>query len=170
MLGMASGSRAGGSDEWVARGTTDGNGVWGVFGGRAAPLAGDMCGWRREVTLSSSLEEGGRQAHKSPWLPPSSEEGDNASRQDGAPAARPVCAVLHADDCRHYLKNDYSFLSPCTTFRQVVVCRTLNCAQTDVQTIHTTHRKRGHLLSYLILCMCQMVRSGQPMGVLILVV
>jgi hypothetical protein len=54
---MAWGPRAGGSDEWAARGTTDGSGVWGVFGGRAAPLAGDVCGWRREVTLSSPLEE-----------------------------------------------------------------------------------------------------------------
>jgi hypothetical protein len=101
---MASRPHAGGSDEWAARGTTDGSGVWGVFGGRATPLAGDVCRWRHEVTLSSLLEEGGRQAHKSPWLPLSSEEGDKASRQDGAPAARPVCSALHADGRRHYLK------------------------------------------------------------------
>jgi hypothetical protein len=58
------------------------NGRWrqrgGVFGGCAAPLAGAMRGWRREVTLSSLPGEGGRPAHKSPWPPLSSEEGDNA--------------------------------------------------------------------------------------------
>jgi hypothetical protein len=52
----------------------------------------------------AARREGGRPAHKLPWLPPSSEEGDNASRQDGAPAARPVCAALHADGRRHYLE------------------------------------------------------------------
>jgi hypothetical protein len=39
--------------------------------------------------------EGGRP--KSPWPPPSSEEGDNTGRQAGASIARPVCAALHPD-------------------------------------------------------------------------
>jgi hypothetical protein len=69
------------------------------------------CGRRAQVEARgdpaiAAGREGGRPAHKSPWLPPSSEEGDNASRQDGVPAARPVCAVLHPDGRRHYLKND----------------------------------------------------------------
>jgi hypothetical protein len=101
----------------------------GVFGGRATRLAGAVRRWRREVSLSSPLEEreGGQHTNH--------HGRHHAWRKGTTPAVRPAlqlrgrcvrCCILTAVGTA--LKNDSFFLRACTTYRHRVVRRTLNCA------------------------------------------